>query len=221
MTVRIVSQNSPRLPDRMRAEIRLRHYSLRTEQSYVDWAKRYILFHGKKYPQKLGAEAVRDLLSHLASERKVSASTQNQAKSALLFLYREVLKIELPWLSEVVAAKATRRLPVVLTPTEARRLLTATSGTMGLMVALLHGTGMRPLEGLRLRVKDVEFERREIIVREAKGHKDRVTVLPENLILRATRARIRENRVFPFPHRPWTAPPSPAACAPSSHPRPS
>lgn len=183
MNVRVVSQDSPKLLDRMRAEIRLRHYSLRTEQAYVDWARRYILFHGKQHPQALGAEAVRDFLSYLASERNVSASTQNQAKSALLFLYREVLKIELPWLDEVIAAKASRRLPVVLTPTEARRLLDATSGTMGLIAALLYGTGMRLLEGLRLRVKDVEFERREIVVREAKGNKDRVTVLPENLIL--------------------------------------
>ena len=183
MKVHFVSQDSPKLLDRMRAEIRLRHYSLRTEQAYVDWARRYILFHGKQHPQALGAEAVRDFLSYLASERHVSASTQNQAKSALLFLYREVLKIELPWLDEVIAAKSTQRLPVVLTPTEARRLLDATSGTMGLIVALLYGTGMRLLEGLRLRVKDVEFERREIVVREAKGNKDRVTVLPENLIL--------------------------------------
>lgn len=183
MKAHVVSQDSPRLLDRMRAEIRLRHYSLRTEQAYVDWVRRYIHFHGKRHPRELGAEAVRDFLSYLASERNVSASTQNQAKSALLFLYREVLKIELPWLDEVVAAKASRRLPVVLTPTETRRLLDATSGTMGLIVALLYGTGMRLLEGLRLRVKDVEFERREIIVREAKGSKDRVTVLPENLIL--------------------------------------
>lgn len=182
MKVRVVSQDSPRLLDRMRAEIRLRHYSLRTEQAYIDWVRRYIYFHDKRHPQELGAEAVRDFLSHLASERNVSASTQNQAKSALLFLYRKILKIELPWLDEVIAAKASRRLPVVLTPTETRRLLDATSGAMGLIVALLYGTGMRLLEGLRLRVKDVEFERREIIVREAKGNKDRVTVLPENLI---------------------------------------
>lgn len=167
----------------MRAEIRLRHYSLRTEQSYVQWARGYILFHNKQHPDTLGAEAVRDFLSHLASDRKVSPSTQNQAKSALLFLYKDVLKIELPWLTEVIAAKSARRLPVVLTPTEARKLLDATSGTLGLIVALLYGTGMRLLEGLRLRVKDVEFERREILVREAKGNKDRVTVLPENLIL--------------------------------------
>jgi integron integrase len=131
----------------------------------------------------MGAEEVRDFLSHLAVERNVAASTQNQAKSALLFLYREVLNIELPWLDEVIAARSARRLPVVLTQTETRRLLDAMSGTMGLVASLLYGTGMRLLEGLRLRVKDIEFERREIIVREGKGNKDRVTVLPENLIL--------------------------------------
>jgi len=149
----------------------------------VDWARRYILFHHKRHPQEMGAGEVAAFLSYLASERGVSASTQNQAKSALLFLYREVLGIELPWLDEVIAAKVSRRLPVVLTPTEVRRLLEATSGTLGLVISLLYGTGMRLLEGLRLRVKDVEFERREIIVREGKGNKDRVTVLPENLIL--------------------------------------
>ena len=183
MEVKAVSQDSPKLLDRMRAEIRLRHYSIRTEESYVDWARRFILYHNKRHPQEMGAEEVRDFLSHLATKRKVSASTQGQAKSALLFLYREVLHIELPWLDEVISAKKARRLPVVLTPTEMRRLLDATSGTMGLAIALLYGTGMRLLEGLRLRVKDVEFERREIVVREGKGNKDRVTVLPENLIL--------------------------------------
>ena len=183
MELKTVSRDSPKLLDRLRAEIRLRHYSIRTEQAYVDWVRRYILFHDKRHPKDLGAEALRDFLSHLAVERNVSASTQNQAKSALLFLYREVLGIELPWLDEVISAKKARRLPVVLTQTEVRRLLGGTSGTTGLVIALLYGTGMRLLEGLRLRVKDVEFTRREIIVREGKGNKDRVTVLPENLIL--------------------------------------
>jgi len=183
MEAKPVSQQSPRLLDRLRAEIRLRHYSIRTEETYVDWARRFILFHGKRHPKDMGSQEVTAFLSHLASERNVSASTQNQAKSALLFLYREVLDIELPWLDEVIAAKTPRRLPVVLTQTEVRRLLNETSGTMGLVVSLLYGTGMRLLEGLRLRVKDVEFTRREIIIREGKGNKDRVTVLPENLIL--------------------------------------
>jgi integron integrase len=183
MELKAVSQDSPKLLDRLRAEIRVRHYSLRTEQSYVDWVRRFILFHHKRHPAEMGAVEIRDFLSHLAVDRQVSASTQNQAKSALLFLYREVLKVDLPWLDEVIAAKSAKRLPVVLTQVEVRELLNAMSGTMGLIAALLYGTGMRLLEGLRLRVKDVEFSRREIIVREGKGNKDRVTVLPENLIL--------------------------------------
>ncbi len=177
------SQKPVKLLDRLRAEVRVRHYSIRTEAAYVDWARRFILFHGKRHPREMGAGEVTAFLTHLATERNVSASTQNQAKSALLFLYRAVLGIELPWLDEVISAKAPRRLPVVLTQAEARRLVEATSGTMGLVVRLLYGTGMRLLEGLRLRVKDVEFARREIIVREGKGNKDWVTVLPENLIL--------------------------------------
>lgn len=183
MNANVISQDSPKLLDRMRAEIRVRHYSIRTEESYVDWARRFILFHNKRHPKDMGSEEVRDFLSYLALERKVSAATQNQAKSALLFLYRQVLHIELPWLDEVITAKAPRRLPVVLTQTETRQLLNAMSGSMSLVASLLYGTGMRLLEGLRLRVKDVEFVRREIIVREGKGNKDRVTVLPENLIL--------------------------------------
>lgn len=115
----------------MRAEIRLRHYSIRTEEAYVGWARRFILFHGKRHPGEMGAGEVRDFLSYMASERNVSTSTQNQAKSALLFLYKDVLGIELPWLDEVISAKAARRLPVVLTQTEVRRLLGGTSGTMG------------------------------------------------------------------------------------------
>ncbi|GIX29190.1 MAG: hypothetical protein KatS3mg123_3071 [Burkholderiales bacterium] len=121
-------------------------------------------------------------MTHLATVREVSPSTQNQAKAALLFLYKQVLGVELPWLDEVVQAKVKKRLPVVLTPREVRALLNELNGTMWLIVSLLYGTGMRLLEGLRLRVKDVEFERREIVVREAKGGKDRVTMLPENLI---------------------------------------
>ena len=183
MEAKVVSQDSPKLLDRMRAEIRVRHYSIRTEEVYLDWARRFILFHNKRHPKDMGADEVQAFLSHLAMERKVSSSTQNQAKSALLFLYRDVLHVELPWLDEVISAKMGKRLPVVLTANEIRALLNAMSGTMGLVAALLYGTGMRLLEGLRLRVKDIEFERREIIVREGKGNKDRVTVLPENLIL--------------------------------------
>jgi len=183
MDAKVISQEPPKLLDQLRAEIRVRHYSFRTEQAYVDWVRRFILFHNKRHPKEMGAGEVRDFLSHLAVDRNVSSSTQNQAKSALLFLYRGVLKMELPWLDEVIAAKTPKRLPVVLTQVETRQLLGAMSGTMGLMTSLLYGTGMRLMEGLRLRVKDVEFSRREIIVREGKGNKDRVTVLPENLLL--------------------------------------
>ncbi|MDE2149253.1 MAG: integron integrase [Gammaproteobacteria bacterium] len=172
----------PKLLDRMREALRVAHYSLRTEQAYVDWARRFILFHGKRHPREMGPAEVGAFLTHLATGRNVSASTQNQAKAALLFLYKRVLGVELPWLDEVVQAKVKKRLPVVLTPREVRGLLHELNGTMWLIVSLLYGTGMRLLEGLRLRVKDVEFERREIVVRDGKGGKDRVTLLPENLI---------------------------------------
>ncbi len=188
----------PRLLERLREAIRVRHYSIRTEDAYADWARRFILFHGKRHPSELGAADVAAFLTHLAVERGVSASTQNQAKSALLFLYRVVLAQQLPWLDEVVAAKDRRHLPVVLTPAEVRRLLHETSGTTGLVAALLYGTGLRLLEALRLRVKDVGFEHREILVRDGKGGKDRVTVLPENLILplqqQLAQARARHDR---------------------------
>ena len=180
-TIPSVSPSS-KLLDQVRERVRVKHYSIRTEAAYVDWSRRFILFHGKRHPRRMGAPEVEAFLTHLAVERGVSASTQNQAKAALLFLYREVLKVELPWLDEVIAAKVSRRLPVVLTAREVRELLLQLNGRIGLVASLLYGTGMRLLEGLRLRVKDVEFERREIIVREGKGNKDRVTVLPENLV---------------------------------------
>ena len=179
------SANTPRPPkllERMRIHLRTRHYSIRTETAYLDWVRRFILFHDKRHPAEMGAAEVAAFLTHLAVDRQVSASTQNQAKSAILYLYKEVLQVQLPWLDEVVQAKAPKRLPVVLTPTEVRELLMHMQGTTGLIARLLYGTGMRLLEALRLRVKDVEFARREILIREGKGNKDRVTVLPENLI---------------------------------------
>ena len=163
--------------------MRVRHYSIRTESAYVDWIRRFIIFHGKRHPSQLGAAEVTAFLTHLAVERNVSASTQAQAKSALLFLYRHVLELNMPWLDEVISTKERRRLPVVLTTQEVRALLLEVSGTTGLITALLYGTGMRLLEGLRLRVQDLAIERREIVVRHGKGGKDRVTVLPENLVL--------------------------------------
>jgi integron integrase len=184
--------------DRIREALRLRHYSLRTEEAYVQWARRFILFHGKRHPLEMGAPEVEAFLTHLAAERHVAPSTQNQAKAALLFLYKEVLKVELAWLDEVVGAKERHRLPVVLTPSEVRALLHELNGRAWLIASLLYGTGMRLLEGLRLRVKDVDFERRELIVREGKGGKDRVTVLPENLVVplneQLQRAKLRHER---------------------------
>ncbi|WP_370308313.1 integron integrase [Sinimarinibacterium flocculans] len=172
-----------RLLDRLREAIRVRHYSLSTERAYCDWVRRFILFHEKRHPQELGAVEVTAFLSHLAVGRNVSPSTQNQAKAAILFLYRHVLELQLPWLDEVVQAKPRQRLPVVLTENEVRRLLLAMSGVSGLIASLLYGTGLRLQEALCLRVKDVELQRREVAVRQGKGGKDRVTVLPENLVL--------------------------------------
>jgi integron integrase len=171
----------PRLLDEVRDRLRLKHYSLRTEQSYVDWIKRYIWFHDKRHPLDLGPREVEAFLTDLAIARKVSASTQNQALAALLFLYKQVMGIDLPWLDDVVRAKKPQRLPVVLTVAEVQRLLAHLDGSHGLMARLLYGTGMRLMECVRLRVKDVNFERNEIIVRDGKGGKDRVTMLPASL----------------------------------------
>jgi integron integrase len=178
----------------MRSEIRVRHYSLRTEETYVDWVKRFIYFNDKKHPAELGRSEVEGFLSHLALERHVSASTQNQAKAALLFLYKHVLGLELPWLSGIIQAKPSQRLPVVLSPAEVRKLLGQMSGLTELITRLLFGTGLRLMEGLRLRVKDIDFERQEVIVRAGKGNKDRVTMLPEALKtpLRAHLAKVQE-----------------------------
>jgi integron integrase len=171
----------PKLLDQVRDKLRVKHYAIRTEQSYVDWIKRYIYFHGKTHPKDLGAQDVEAFLTHLAVAGKVSASTQNQAKSALLFLYRVVLEIKLPWLDNVTQAKAPKKLPVVLTVREVQAVLSRLSGSHLLIASLLYGGGMRLMEAIRLRVKDVEFARHEIIVREGKGFKDRVTMLPESI----------------------------------------
>jgi integron integrase len=174
--------SSPKLLDQVRGKIRLKHYSIRTEQAYVDWIKRFILHNGKKHPNELGAEEVEAFLTHLAVQGRVAASTQNQAKSALLFLYREVLGDELPWLDNVEQAKAPKRLPVVLTREEVQKVLSQLEGQHRLAAGLLYGAGLRILECLRLRVKDVDFARKEILVRDGKGFKDRVTMLPQSLI---------------------------------------
>jgi integron integrase len=182
------------LLDQVRGKIRLKHYSLRTEQAYSDWIRRFIRFHGTRHPREMGAAEVESFLTHLAVEGKVAASTQNQAKSALLFLYKEVLESELPWLDNVEQAKAPKRLPVVLTRAEVQALLTRLDGTHWLLASLLYGAGLRLMECLRLRVKDVDFARKEILIRDGKGFKDRVTMLPVALVepLRAHLERVRE-----------------------------
>ena len=174
--------HAPRLLQQVVDRLRVKHYSLRTEKTYIDWIRRYIYFQGKRHPKDMGAEEVEEFLSHLAVERSVSASTQNQAKSALLFLYKEVLQIELPWLDHITQAKVPKRLPVVLTRAEVQSVLARLDGTIWIIASLLYGTGMRLMEVLRLRVKDVDFSRHEILVREGKGFKDRVTMLPEVVI---------------------------------------
>ena len=183
----------PKLLDQYRERLRIKHYSLRTEQAYLHWVRRFIYFHSKRHPAGLGGPEVERFLSHLATEGRVSASTQNQALAALLFLYREVLGKELPWMDGVVRAKRPARVPVVLSENEVRALLAQLDGKRWLVAALLYATGMRLLEGLRLRVKDVDFERREITVRDGKGGRDRRTMLPERLIepLRSHLARVK------------------------------
>jgi len=173
---------SPRLLDQVRGKIRLKHYSIRTEEAYVDWIKRFVLHFDKRHPSEMGAREVEAFLTHLAVQGRVAAATQNQAKSALLFLYREVLERDLPWLEGVERAKAPKRLPVVLTQEEAQTVLSRLKGTHWLVAGLLYGSGLRIMEALRLRVKDLEFTRGEILVREGKGFKDRVTMLPAMLV---------------------------------------
>ena len=183
----------PRLLDDVRGCLRFKHYSLRTEQAYVDWIRRFIVFSGKRHPLDLGGEEVMAFLTHLAVVGRVAASTQNQAKSALLFLYKEVLAAELPWLERVEPAKAPKRLPVVLTRAEVRAVLGRLEGSHRLIGDLLYGAGLRIMECLRLRVKDIDFSRLEIMVRDGKGAKDRVTMLPAVVAapLQAHLARVR------------------------------
>ena len=170
-----------KLLDRLRMALRARHYSIRTEDTYVQWARRYILFHGKKHPSAMGAPEINAFLSDLAVERNVSASTQNQALSAILFLYREVLGEEVPWLTELIRAPRRERLPVVLTRDEVRRILGEMQGLPQLVARLLYGSGLRLLEALRLRVKDIDFATAELAVWNGKGEKCRTTMLPRGV----------------------------------------
>jgi integron integrase len=185
---------APGLLDEVRKAIRLRHYSFRTEKTYVDWIWRYVIFHGKRHPKLMGGEEVQRFLSHLAQDRNVSAATQNQALAALLFLYKRVLNVDLPWIADVVRASRPQRLPTVLSQQDVQRVLANLQGVYWLIGVLLYGSGLRLTEALRLRTKDLELENCRILVRDGKGRKDRITILPASLVthLRVHLAKVRE-----------------------------
>ncbi len=174
-----VDPQQPKLLDRVRSELRVRHYSIRTEQAYCAWIRRFIFFNNTQHPSEIGVDEIHRFLCFLAEHDNVARSTQNQALSALLFLYKKVLKINLPRIDELTHSKRQRKLPTVLTKEEVKAILNRLDGTKWLVVFLLYGTGMRILECLRLRVKDVDFEQNQITIRSGKGNKDRVTVLPK------------------------------------------
>lgn len=172
-------KNEPRLMDRVRSTLRLKHYSTRTEKAYTRWIIRFIHFHDKKNPATMAEKEVTSFLTHLAVEKKVSSSTQNQALAALMFLYRDVYRVKLPWLDSLVRAKPGKPMPVVLSKEEVRQLLENMEGVTKLMAALLYGSGLRLFECCNLRVKDVDFYRTQLVVRRGKGGIDRVAVFPE------------------------------------------
>jgi len=172
----------PKLLDLVRDRMRTRHLSLRTEQTYLGWIRRFIFFHHKRHPAEMGRAEVEAFLTDLAVEHQVAASTQNQALSSLLFLYKDVLELDIGWLNDVVRARRPSRLPTVLSSEEVRRVLAHLEGQHWLMANLMYGSGLRVMETLRLRVKDVDFGYRQVVVRDGKGGKDRVTVLPEGVI---------------------------------------
>lgn len=171
----------PKLLDQVRDATRVRHLSYRTEKAYVSWIKRFIYFHGMRHPKEMDESDISRFLTHLATSRNVAASTQNQALAAVLFLYRDVLKRDLGWIDNVERAKTPSRVPVVFTKREVQDILVHLEGTKWLMASLLYGAGLRLMECLRLRVKDVDFEYNQIVVRDGKGQKDRVTMLPASL----------------------------------------
>jgi len=175
-------QSSPKLFPSITERLHRLHYSQRTEASYIAWIKRYILFHDKRHPRDMGAIEVAAFLSHLATDKQVAASTQSQAKSALLFLYDEVLGQTLPTLENVTKVVAKKQLPVVLNTQEVQAILSRLDGNMWLLVSLLYGSGLRVMECLRLRVADIDFAKQEIFVRDAQGHKNRITLLPASLM---------------------------------------
>lgn len=187
--------HAPMLLEVVRERIRAKHFSRRTEQSYTSWINRFVHFHHKKHPRDMGAPEVEAFLTDLAVNGKVSAATQTQALSALLFLYKEVLGMQIPWMNGMVRAKAPQRIPTVLSVNEVHRLLACLDGVYALMARLIYGTGMRLMECVALRIKDVDFDRHEILVREGKGRKDRVTMLPQTLAP-ALQAHLQKVRVL-------------------------
>jgi integron integrase len=185
----------PRLMDSVRAAIRVRHYSFRTEKAYVDWIRRFILFSKKRHPRDMGGPEVAAFLDHLANDRRVSSATQAQALAAILFLYKRVINVDLPWIGDVVRAHRPRRLPTVLTREESQRVIAHLRGVHWLIAGLLYGSGLRLLEALRLRVKDVDFYHRRILIRDGKGAKDRVTILAKS-VATALEAHLETVRVL-------------------------
>ncbi len=190
------ARKEKKLLDQMRDVMRLKHYSIRTERSYCDWVERFIRYHHLRHPREMREAEVTDFLTHLARDGRVAASTQNQALSALLFLYKEVLKEEIGWLGNVERATKPTRLPVVLTRDEVHRLFAHLNGTTRLMAGLLYGSGLRLMECVRLRVKDVDFAYARITVRDGKGAKDRVTMLPVNLAASLERHLVKVKAQF-------------------------
>jgi len=184
----------PRLLQCVRNAVRARHYSPRTEQAYVAWTKRFVVFHGMRHPREMGADEVREFLTYLAVVRRVSASTQSQALSAILFLYREVLGMDIGWVSDIERSKKPKKLPVVLSRDEVKAVLRRMQGTPLLMASLLYGSGLRLNECMALRVKDVDFERAQLLVRGGKGAKDRVALLPDSVVpmMRSQLERVRQ-----------------------------
>jgi integrase len=191
------TQKPPTLIDAVREKIRIRHYSLRTEKTYVGWIRRYVTFCGRRHPRELGTIEITTFLTHLAVDRKVSAATQNQSLQSLIFLYREVLQIDLPDITQVVRASIPARLPVVLSREEVRSVFAHIEGRLRLMVGLLYGSGLRLAEGLAVRVKDLDLEQRSLIVRNGKGGKDRVTIIPDQMVPALTEHLRAPQRLVP------------------------
>lgn len=186
---------TPKLLDEVRTVIRVKHFSLSTERAYVGWIRRFILFHNKKHRREMAETEIRQFISHLAINARISASTQTVALSALLFLYREVLKRDLPYIENIERAKPAKHLPVVFTRNEVQLVLARLDGTAHLVASLLYGSGLRLMEALRLRVKDLDFERHELTVLQGKGAKDRLTMLPAST-LEPLRAQLKRGRLL-------------------------